>query len=128
MKSIGSPFRPIRDEERKIFQGMIDSLFGRFTGLVAAERRLAPDAVRKVADGRVFTSQEAKAAGLIDGIGYLDDSLAEAKKLARLADATIIAYSRPGEYRANIYSLSLFSVDLGEIAEPGAKFLYMWWP
>src|SRR5512144_527866 len=37
-KGLGSPFRPVTDDERKIFQGIIDSLFARFTGLVAEER------------------------------------------------------------------------------------------
>ncbi len=127
-KSIGSPLRPLSDDERKIFQGVIDSLFGRFTGLVAESRKLSPDAVRRLADGRIFTSQEAKAAGLIDGIGYLEDAVEIAKKKAGLSRASVVMYLRPGEYRNNIYSLNLFSVDLGELADPGARFLYLWWP
>jgi hypothetical protein len=37
-------------------------------------------------------------------------------------------YLRPGEYRNNLYSLSLVNIDLGEFSDPGAKFLYLWWP
>jgi len=127
-KGLGSPFRPVSDEERKIFQGIIDSLYGRFTGLVADERRMAPEAVKKMADGRIFTSAEAQAGGLIDGIGYLEDAIELAKKKAGLAEATVVTYHRPGEYRANIYSMSLINIDLGDLADPGAKFLYLWWP
>lgn len=127
-KGMGSPFRPLADDERKVFQGIIDSLYGRFTGLVAEERKLAPEAVRKLADGRIFTSQEAQAAGLIDGIGYLEDAIELAKKRAGLAEATVVTYFRPGEYRANLYSMSLINLDLGELAGPGARFLYLWWP
>ena len=127
-KGLGSPFRPVSDEERRIFQGFIDSLYGRFTGLVANERRMAPEAVKKMADGRIFTSAEAQAGGLIDGIGYLEDAIELAKKKAGLAEATVVTYFRPGEYRTNIYSLSLINIDLGELADPGAKFLYLWWP
>ncbi len=127
-KSIGSPFRPFSDDERKIFQGFIDSLYGRFTGLVAEERRMTPDAVKKMADGRIFTSQEAQAGGLIDGIGYLEDAIELAKKKAGLSEATVVTYFRPGEYRTNIYSMSLINIDLGDLADPGAKFLYLWWP
>ena len=63
---MGSPFRPISTEERKIFQGMIDSMYGRFVGVVAEGRKMDPERVRKLADGRIYTSQEAKDAGLID--------------------------------------------------------------
>jgi protease IV len=127
-KGIGSPFRPLSDDERKIFQGFIDSLFGRFTGLIADERKMTPDAVKKMADGRIFTSREAQAGGLIDGIGYLEDAIELAKKKAGLPEATVVTYFRPGEYRTNIYSVNLINIDLGDLADPGAKFLYLWWP
>lgn len=127
-KGIGSPFKTLSPDERKIFQDFIDSLYGRFTGLVAEERKMTPDAVRKMADGRIFTSAEAKVGGLIDGVGYLEDAIELAKKKANLAEAEVVTYFRPGEYKANIYSLSLIDLDLGDLADPGAKFLYLWWP
>lgn len=127
-KGIGSPFKTLSPDERKIFQDFIDSLYDRFTGLVAEERKMTPDAVLKMADGRIFTSAEAKAGGLIDGIGYLEDAIELAKKQANLSQAEVVTYFRPGEYKANIYSLSLINLDLGDLADPGAKFLYLWWP
>ena len=42
--------------------------------------------------------------------------------------ATGWTYFRPGEYRANIYSMSLITIDLGDIADPGAKLLHLWRP
>ncbi len=125
-KSYGSPLRPLSDDERKVFQGVIDSLFDRFTGLVASSRKLAPEAVRTVADGRILTSREAREAGLIDGIGYIEDAVELAKKKAGLSRASVVMYLRPGEYRNNLYSL--VNIDLGEFSDPGAKFLYLWWP
>jgi protease-4 len=127
-KSMGSPLRPLSDDERKIFQSVIDSLFVRFTTLVSESRKLDPEAVRKLADGRIFTSQEAQAAGLIDGVGYIEDAVQLAKKKAGLAQASVVMYLRPGEYRNNLYSLNLFNVDLGGLSEPGARFFYLWWP
>ncbi|MEK6742474.1 MAG: signal peptide peptidase SppA [Nitrospirota bacterium] len=127
-KGIGSPFKTLSPDERKIFQDFIDSLYGRFTGLVAEERKMTPDNVRKMADGRIFTSAEAKAGGLIDGIGYLEDAIELAKKKANLTQAEVVTYFRPGDYKANIYSMSLINLDLGDLADPGAKFLYLWWP
>ncbi len=129
-KGMGSPFRPVSSEERKIFQGMIDSMYGRFVSVVAEERNMAPERVRQLADGRIYTSQEAKDGGLIDAIGYLEDAFTQAKTLAGLERATIVAYQRPGEYRPNIYSMNmnLINLSLGDIAGPGIKFTYLWLP
>ncbi len=127
-KGMGSPFRALAPEERAIFQNIIDSLDSRFVDIVAKERKLPVDAVKKLADGRIYTSKEAQDARLIDGIGYLDDALTEARKLANLERASVVTYFRPGEYRANLYSLNLVNIDLSALAEPGMHFLYVWWP
>lgn len=127
-KGMGSPFRALAPEEKALFQNIIDTLDGRFVGLVADERKLPRDTVKRLADGRIYTSQQAQDAGLIDGIGYLDDALEQAKKLANLERASVVTYVRPGEYRANMYSLDLINIDMGALAEPGMHFLYVWWP
>jgi len=127
-KGMGSPFRPVSPEEKKIFQAMIDSLYGRFVGVVADERKMTPERVRQLADGRIYTSQEAKNAGLIDDIGYLDDAFAQARKLANLERATVVTYLRPGEYRPNIYSMNMINIDFGDLAGPGVRLAYLWWP
>lgn len=127
-KGMGSPFRSLSPEERSIFQDMIDSLQARFVDTVSAERKMQPGEVRKLADGRIFTSQEAKTAGLIDDIGYLDDAVGQARKLAGIERATVVTYFRPGEYRANLYSVNLINIDMGGMMRPGPSFLYLWWP
>lgn len=127
-KGMGSPFRQLAPEERAIFQGMVDDLQGRFVNIVSEERKLKLDAIRKLADGRIYTSREAQAAGLIDGIGYLDEAIEEAKKLANLERASVVTYFRPGEYRANLYSVNFINIDMGEMVQPGTTFLYLWWP
>ncbi|HET6364084.1 MAG: signal peptide peptidase SppA [Nitrospirota bacterium] len=127
-KGMGSPFRPVSAEEKKIFQAMIDSLYGRFVGVIADERKMAPERVRQFADGRIYTSQEAKDAGLIDDIGYLDDAFVQARKMANLERATVVTYLRPGEYRPNIYSMNVININFGDLAGPGVKLAYLWWP
>ncbi len=127
-KGMGSPFRPVSAEEKKIFQAMIDNLYGRFVGVVAEERKMAPERVRQLADGRIYTSQEAKDAGLIDDIGYLDDAFGQARKLANLERATVVTYLRPGEYRPNIYSMSVININFGDLVGPGVRLAYLWWP
>ena len=75
-KDMGSPFRPMLPEERAIFQGVIDSFYGRFLHVVQEGRpNLPAEHIRKLADGRIYSGEQAKAAGLIDEIGYLDDAI-----------------------------------------------------
>jgi len=137
-KDMGSPFRGLTEEERRIFQGVIDQLHERFVEVIAKERKgLSVDAVRRLADGRIYTAPEAKQLGLVDEVVYLDDAVALARKEAKLESAQVIMYHRPREYRSNIYStlasapeppggplLSLPSLLLGA----GPRFLYLWWP
>jgi protease-4 len=127
-KSMGSPFRPVSPEETKLFQNMIDNLYSKFVSIVADERKIEPDRVRQIADGRIYSSQEAKDKGLIDSIGYLDDSLEKAKGLANVTRVKVVTYSRPGEYRANIYSRNLININVGELVRPGVTFAYLWFP
>ena len=127
-KGMGSPFRPVSDEEKKIFQDMIDSMYGRFVSVVAEGRKMAPERVRQLADGRIYTSQEAKEAGLIDQIGYIEDAFTQARTLTNLERATVVTYLRPGEYRPNLYSMNLININFGDLAGPGVKFAYLWLP
>jgi protease IV len=127
-KGMGSPFRQFTSEDRNIFQAMVNSLQGRFVNAVAMERKLTIDTVKKLADGRIYTSQEAQAAGLIDGISYLDEAIEEAKVLVNLKRASVVTYFRPGEYRANFYSINLINIEAGGITQPGVTFMYLWWP
>lgn len=127
-KGMGSPFRTLAPEERAIFQNVIDSLQGRFMNIVMESRELPLETVKRLSDGRIYTSQEAQAAGLIDGIGYLDDAIDQVRNLAHLEKASVVTYIRPGEYRSNLYSLNLVNIDMGEVMGPGAHFMYLWWP
>ena len=125
-KGMGSPFRTVTPEEMKIFQNVVDSIYERFVGLIVEERKLPRERVLKLADGRIFTSAEAKREGLIDAIGYLEDAIEAAKKQANLSQARVVTYFRPGEFKENIYSR--FSLDLGRVMDPGVQFMYIWWP
>jgi len=127
-KGMGSPFRQLSAEERGIFQSVVNSMQDRFVNTVSSARKLNRDTVAKLADGRIYTSQEAQAAGLIDGTTYLGDALDEVKKAAHLEQASVVFYARPGEYRPTIYSANLINIDTGGLIQPGVSFLYLWWP
>src|SRR5439155_1481979 len=58
-KDMGSPLRALTDEERKIFQSVIDGLYGQFVEKLAENRKLGLETARKVADGRIYTARQA---------------------------------------------------------------------
>ena len=70
LKDMGSPFRRITDEERAVLQSVIDEAFDGFVGVVAKGRDLSEPAVRKLADGRIYTGRQAKRLGLVDELGF----------------------------------------------------------
>ena len=136
-KDMGSPFRQLADEERAIFQSVIDELQNRFVAKVAERRKLPIAKARQIADGRIYTAEQAAQNGLIDQIGYVDDAIRAAKRAAGVDQAQVIVYHRPREYRATYYAraeasaprldtaLTQFAVLLGGA---GPRFLYLWWP
>jgi len=69
LKDQPSLFRPLTEEGRAALERVIGDLHAQFVAMVAAGRRMPPDRVRALADGRVFTGRQALAAGLVDAIG-----------------------------------------------------------
>ena len=105
-KDMGSPFRALTDEERKIFQSVIDGLYGQFLARLVESRKLPLDVARTIADGRVYTAQQALELKLIDQIGYMDDVLKLARRTIGVDEARVVVYHRPAEYRATYYARS----------------------
>lgn len=107
MKDLGSSSRPMTAEDRKVFQDLVDDMYGKFLAVVLEGRRhiVLPDRtpfteahLKRVADGRIYTADQALALGLIDGIGYREDAIAQAKVLSGVQEARIVqyAYRPPG--------------------------------
>lgn len=80
-KDIFSPFRPMTDDERQLTQTMVNNMYDQFVTVVAKERHMDEQKVRALADGRVFTGQQALDAGLVDEMGNYYDALAYAGQL-----------------------------------------------
>jgi len=81
-KDIASVFRGIGREEREILQGVLDDVHDQFIKAVAEGRKMLPDQVRKLADGRIFTGNQAVGMGLVDELGNLEDAIKVAAKLS----------------------------------------------
>jgi protease IV len=129
LKDAGSPTRSLTPPERAYFQGLIDNMHSQFVGTVAANRKMKEDAVRKLADGRVYTGAEAKNNGLIDDLGTLQDAVAAAGKMAGIVgEPKVVTPAKP--------KTSLLDLLLGESkailplnndrSESHIRFQYLW--
>ena len=84
-KDAGAPDRPLSPEDRAMFQAVIDSTHEQFVRAVAEGRKLPIDEVRRIADGRVLSGEQAKAVKLVDRLGNLQDAIEEAGRLAGIS-------------------------------------------
>jgi len=84
-KDIGSPARPMTPEERALLQALIDDAYGQFLAAVSAGRNLPLDALKPLADGRIYSGHQALGAKLVDQLGDSDDAVALAAKLGGIS-------------------------------------------
>jgi protease-4 len=81
-KDILSPERQMTDEERGIIQIMVDDIYNQFVDVVSEGRKMDKEQVRKLADGRIYTGNQAKQLGLVDELGNMYDAIDGASQLA----------------------------------------------
>lgn len=81
-KDVGSPFRDMTDQEKKLLQGVIDDVHAQFIDAVATGRNIPLDDVQAIADGRIFTGRQAFKLKLVDKMGDLTESIQLAGTLA----------------------------------------------
>ncbi len=128
-KDLGSPLRPMTEEERKLLQGVLDSVHEQFIRAVAEGRKLPVEKVRELADGRIFSGEQARELGLVDELGNLEDTLALAATLAGIRGEPEIIY--PEKKRFSLLDL-LLQESVRKIVEslresaPPLNFLYSW--
>jgi protease-4 len=82
---INSPARPYNPEELKKLQEQLQAFYDGFVEKVAESRHSTPEKIDAIAQGRVWTGQQAKQNGLVDELGGLDRAVAVAKQRAKIA-------------------------------------------
>lgn len=93
-KDIGSPFREMTPEEKKIMQGVIDNVHQQFIQAVADGRKMDLSKVTQIADGRILTGEQAKQLGLIDQIGNLQDTIDIVAKMVKIEGKPNVIYPK----------------------------------
>ena len=89
-KDIASVFRGIGKEEREILQNVLDNVHEQFIAAVAEGRKMMRDDVKRIADGRIFTGEQALKIGLIDELGNLEDAVKIAAKLSGIKGEPVV--------------------------------------
>lgn len=136
-KDLNSPFREATEEEKALFKNMIDNLAGRFISLVEKHRKLSPAALEEIKTARVFVADDALKLGLVDEIGYLDNAVEHARKIAGLGkDPQLVVYRRSNYPNDNVYNTTMNDyqggkplVDLGPlnaVSRMRTGFYYVW--
>ena len=128
-KDTGSPTRPMRDDERELLQSIIDSVREQFVNAIAVGRKMDRAQVEKLADGRVFTGEEAKARGLVDRLGNFEDALQWAGKLGGIKGPVVPVYARDKKLSLLRYLISSATSELiSKVVRPDIHAEYRYLP
>ncbi|MBI5848751.1 MAG: signal peptide peptidase SppA [Nitrospirae bacterium] len=84
-KDMASAFRKMGPEERELLQGVMDNVHEQFITAVATGRKLKVEDVRAIADGRIFSGQQAQAQKLVDELGTLEDTIRKTAELVGIS-------------------------------------------
>lgn len=130
-----SPFHPLSENEKAVWDNILQQSFDRFINVIDENReKLTRENVKKLATGQIYTADDALKFGLVDAIGYEEDALTELKSIAKVTDPKIIKY----EFQAGVVDLLLGSQarqdpaaqwrDWLEATVPRAMFYCSWAP
>ncbi|MGB3767781.1 MAG: signal peptide peptidase SppA [Phormidesmis sp.] len=103
--------RPQSQAELTIQQDYVDTLYDRFTTIVADGRNVSKERVGQVAQGRVWTGEDAIKANLVDELGGLEDAIALAAKTAEIEEFQVKEYPRLPSFEEQLLS-SVFGAGL----------------
>lgn len=115
-KAMGSSTEKLTDEQKAIYQSLVDEAYNQFVDIVAEGRKMDRNAVVKLADGRIYTAKQAFTNGLIDGIATRDEAIMAMKTDYGLTSCETEYYTYEEEF--NLKSLLFgLSEELGENAK-----------
>lgn len=94
-KNAGSMFAPVDEKDNKYLQGLIQNAFEKFKGVVSAGRQgKLKDSIDRIADGKVYSADEALKLGLVDNLGYANDAYDKAASMAQLTNKHVVKYTK----------------------------------
>src|SRR5215475_1318920 len=128
-KDTGNPARDLTPAEQAYMQSLIDNMFGQFIKAVADGRKLKYDDVKSIANGKVWTGEQAKDMKLIDSIGDFETVVTDtAKSVGISGEPTLV---RPEKDRRTLMDLLLGDISQyipsrEKLMEQQVGFYYLW--
>lgn len=92
LKDVGNPLRDMTEEERKLLKTLIDNIHYQFVDAVADGRKLERSKVEVIADGRIFSGEQAKELGLVDILGNFYDAIDVSAKISGIKGEPRLVY------------------------------------
>jgi protease-4 len=88
-----SPFRPLTESERKVWEDILNQAFDQFLAVIDSNREnLSADQVKALATGQIYTAKDALESGLIDEIAYEDETLEKLKQHLGVTKVRVVTY------------------------------------
>ena len=128
-KDTGNPARDLTPAEQAYMQSLIDNMFGQFVKAVSDGRGLKYDDVKSIANGKVWTGEQAASMKLIDGVGDFETAVADtAKSVGIRGEPTLV---HPEKDRKTLMDLLLgdisqFLPGREKMLEQQVGFYYLW--
>ena len=119
------------EEKQYLMERVITPAYDRFVELVAKGRQdvLTEEQIRELADGSIFTAQQAVDNKLVDELGYFDDAVIKAQEMANISDARVVTYEELFSFWSIMGAQSKTKIDLEtQILEKlvAPRILYLW--
>ena len=113
-------------EAERLLQTSVESIYGRFLGIVAQSRNKTPQQINEIAQGRVWDGGTARQIGLVDGFGGMEEAIVKAAELAKLdaGDRGVTYLERPTSFKEQLLDmLAQQERDEGAVPADGFAFL-----
>ncbi|MFO7983224.1 MAG: signal peptide peptidase SppA [Desulfuromonadales bacterium] len=128
-KDLGSPVKPMSENDRKLLQGLISDVHQQFTQAVSEGRNIDHQKVVALADGRIFTGRQALDENLIDELGNVEDAIDTAAKMGGIEGKPRVVYPKQDkpdllEYLIQESATQVRKVLVSATSGQGAQFLW----
>src|ERR1700733_4867880 len=128
-KDTGNPMRDLTPAEQVYMQSLIDNMFGQFVQAVADGRSMKFDDVKAIANGKVWTGEQALSMKLIDGVGDFETVVNETAKMVNIkGEPTLVRPEREHKTMLDLLTgdLSQYLPNTEKMLEQHVGFYYLW--
>ena len=116
-KAMGSSVEPMTDEQKAIFQSLVDDAYEQFVGIVSEGRNLSLQDVKNLADGRIYTAKQAQDLGLVDEIGTFQEAVSDMRDAYDLkGDVIDVVYQDNSFWRSVLGGVKVPDLKNGDVS------------